>query len=89
MMDHVVDQHDDLAVDDGHVAARWLAVVGPQVEVVAVARYVEPPKWHVAALEHGEQAREALCQHVAFADDPDKDHVFGSAIALDDLVRNP
>src|SRR5579859_989772 len=88
VVDHVIDEHDDLAVDHGHVARRPLAVVRSQVEVVAMARDVELPERNIATFECCQHCREPSGQDVALADDPDQHHVLGASIALDDLVRH-
>src|SRR6202790_1485833 len=82
VMDHVVDQHDHLAVDGRHLgggAMRGLA----QVPVVAMRGHVEPPHRDAAALQLGQDGRQTPREDVPLAHDTDKDHIVGAAIALD------
>ena len=85
-MDHIVDQHDDLAADIGQLTRRVVAIGRPQVAVVAMQRDVEPAERDGALLELGENRRQALREHVAFADDADQHDVFDPAVPLYDLV---
>src|SRR5438094_966947 len=85
-MDHIVDQHHDLAADVGQVASRPMAVVRPEVQIVAVQRHVEPAEKDRTLLERGQDLGEALRKNVALADDADEHHALDAAIALHDLM---
>src|SRR5580704_14463371 len=87
VMDHVVDEDDDLAVDGWHLrggSMRWLA----QVAVVAMFGHIEPAGRHGAAFELGQDQRESPRQDVALAYHADQHEIVGAAIPLHDLVRD-
>src|SRR5581483_9145811 len=83
-VDDVVDEHDDLAVDRGHVGLRGVRGL-PKMSIVAMPRDVEPSKGHRAALHAGQDRGEPARQHVALADDTDEHDVLGAPVALDYL----
>src|SRR5690348_13439811 len=88
MVDDVVDQHDDLAVDVGQAALLAVTVARPEVQVVAMPGDVEPAPRHGRGLELGQRRREPAGEDVALAHDADEDDVLDAAVALHDLVRH-
>src|SRR5437660_9179696 len=88
VVDHVVDENDDLAADVRHLAVAPLAVGRPEMKVVAVQGHVEPAKRHRVLLELGEDLGEASGKDVALADYAHEHYVLDPAVALDDLMRD-
>ena len=84
--EHVVDQHDDLAVDP---AGRDLGGQGAgrlQPQVVAVHRDVEGADGHGVPLDRGDPLGEPAGQRDAAGRDAEQDEVVGALVALEDLV---
>ena len=87
---HVVDEHDRLAVDaldrDLGQLQRAHAV---QPQVVAVHRGVERADRHVAILDLRDLVGDPAGERDAAGRDAEHDEVVGAVVALDDLVRDP
>src|SRR6266851_572699 len=88
VVDDIVHEHDDLAVDVRHV--RLSAVRGhAEVPVVAVLADVERTHRDRRPFELHQAVRQPACEVVPLGHDADQNQVAGAAIALEDLVRDP
>src|SRR5258708_7837264 len=87
VMDHVVDEDHDLAVDGRHLGDRTMRRF-TQVAVVAVRGHVQPAHRDGALFELGQDRGEATREDVSLADDADQDDAVGTSISLHDLVRD-
>src|SRR5260370_4026778 len=87
VVDDIVDEHDHLAVDVGHVG---LAAVSrdAQMPIVAVLADVEGADDDRRAFELHEAVRQATREMVSFGHHADQHEVAGAAVALEDLVRD-
>src|SRR5216683_5514387 len=87
VVDDIVDEHDRLAVDVGHVG---LAAVSrdAQMPIVAVLADVEGAHGDRRPFELHQAVRQATREVVSFGHHADQHKVAGAAVALEDLVRD-
>src|SRR5699024_7402513 len=86
-VEHVVDEHDDPAVDAGRGEARLVRRArGAAAQVVAVHRHVEGADGHRLPLDLADELAESPRELHAAAGDAEQDDVLGTLVALDDLV---
>ena len=86
-VDDVVDEHDHLAVDVGHVR---LAAMGGDAEMAIISMLADVERAHCdrCALELHEAVREPACEMVALRHHAHHDQVARAAVAFEDLVRD-